>query len=858
MKSTRNFLTLILAASAFFAASVPADARELVLLNFDDVSGNPFSFKDEKGSTFKVSIPDQGAPRKQVLSLEYKISRGGWAGWGAALDNMSSSDYSHLTFLVRGDTGKETFDVGIKDMSGVEKKLPLSQFAEIGKDWRKVSIPLKEFAGVNMASLGNINIGFSDAQDEGHVYLDQVQLEISDESGRDAAIGANLSNKVVIDRFERTNPTDIYLVYEGDESSLRLASARVAKEGDYAMELEYTLASNRPWGSWVAALWQSREVTLDWRGTQEVKLWVKGDGSGNIFRFFIRDADGERWIFEDAEVLKSTRWEQVVMPVKDFRLEEQAANKNGILDLDQVQAYSMLVVGRGGALGTSGVKVTVGRIQIDQLYIVGDQINVSWAVLPKIAEAEKARVQKVGNVEFNGQLLTEFLNAPEQKSTVVQTGKLITNGKFSNYSVRMEIASEGREFGETARYSAAESTNTGSTAVNLFSDVEMVNLQGIANNIHPNITQITVGNQFIDYSPFTLAPVFGFRGLSLEGDAGPANYHAFALKHRYDSFTTGSRLKAFWNDFRYTGIMVYFRETARIPNSATQTGTTLSPSTELKLEEVQNDWVYTNDLERSFFDEMISLGGTFGYNKFTQHASADRSDPFAPVFVNRLDPPIQVDGTMTRGRVGSNSLLIPGLKLSYEYRAVDTEFKPRYRQNPIYFDDLESDQRGHNARLTQSWRGWLGSVEYDAMKRNSNDTYYRNRAYWAVGYYGYDRLDVAFNQEIRRETYIFTSNRTGTVYFKNEQVYVSEVYIRAQLNAKLALFLKPRREDVHHPATGLRYVNEGLYGKLEYFATTNLKLLGEFRTTHYGVKSTEPQGSPFDDNFVRTKIEFNF
>lgn len=844
------FLALLLCAA-------PASAREMILLNFDDVSGNPFSFKDEKGSAFQVSLPDQGAPRRQVLSLEYKIVKGGWAGWGVALDSLSAKDYSQLTFMVKGETGKETFDIGIKDTSNVEKKLPLSQFAEIGKEWRKVIIPLKEFAGVNLASLGNINIGFSDAQDAGRLYLDQIQLELPDD-GRDAAIGTDLSNKVVIDRFERTNQSDIYLVYEGDESSLKLASSRVAKEGDYSLELEYTLASNRPWGSWVAALWQSREVTLDWRGTQEVKLWVKGDGSGNILRFFIRDADGERWIFEDSEILKSTRWEQMVMPTSEFKLEDRASNKNGILDLDQVQAYAVMVVGQGGAIGTSGVKVTVGKIQVDQLYVVGDQINVSWAVLPKIAEAEKARVQRIGNIEFNGQLLTEFLNAPEQKSTVVQLGKLITNGKFNNYSVRMEIASDGKEFGETSRYSASESTNTGSTAVNVFPNVQLVNLQGIANNIHPNITQITVGNQFIDYSPFTFAPVFGFKGLSLEGDVGSLNYHAFALKHRYDSFTTGSRVKAFWNDFRYTGITVYFRETAKITNSGTASGATLVPSTELQLGEVQNDWVYTNDLERTFFDERILLGGAFGYNKYTQHASADRSDPFAPVFISRLDPPIQVDGYMARGRLGSNSLLIPGLKLSYEYRAVDTEFKPRYRQNPIYFDDLESDQRGHNARLVQVWKGWMGSVEYDTMRRNSNDDYYRNRAYWAVGYYGFDRLDVAFNQEVRRETYQFVSNRTGTSFNKNEQIYVSEIYIRAQLTPKIALFLKPRREDVHHPSTGLRYVNEGVYGKLEYFATTNLKLLGEFRTTHFGLKSSEPQGSPFDDNFVRTKIEFNF
>lgn len=856
MKKPFAVLTFALCflASAWTGA---AQARELVISNFDNVAGSPFSFKDEMGSTFKITMEaDPG--RRQFLSLDYKIAKGGWAGYGLSLDGTSAKDYTQLVFMVRGLTGKETFDIGLKDMAGVEKKVSLSQFSEISKDWRTVKIPLKEFAGVNLAALNNINFGFSDVQDEGRVFMDDLRFDIPDEMTHDAGVSGSLVNKVVVDRFERSNQSDIYLVYEGDESSLKLTSSRIAKEGEYSMEMEYTLATNRPWGSWVASLWQSKEVTLDWRGTQEVKLWVKGDGSGNVLRFFIRDSDGERWIYEDREILKSTRWEQMIMPINQFKLEDRSSQKNGIFDLDQVQAYAVMIVGLGGSVGTSGVKTTVGQIQVDQLYLVGEQINASWAVLPKIVEAEKARIQRVGNIEFNGQLLTEFLNAPEQKSTVTQLGKIIMNGRAGNFSARMEISSEGKEFGETSRYSAAESTNTGSTAINIFPQVQLVNLQAFANNIHPNITQITVGNQFIDYSPFTFSPVFGFKGLSMEGDVDVLNYHFFVLKHRYDSFTIGSRAKVFWQDFRLTGITVYYRETAKINNSAAIQNNTLATSSELQLQEVQNDWVYTADLERRFLDEALLLGGVFGYNKYKQDATADRSDPFAPVFLNRMDPPLEVTGYMARGRVGTDSLLIPGLRLNYEYRTVDTEFKPRYRQNPINFDDLESDQRGHNARIVQAWKGWLASAEFDKIKRQSNEAYYRDRFNWAFGYYGYDRLDVAFSQEIRREIYVFTSNRTGTTYFKNEHVYASEIYIRAQLTPKLALFVKPRREDVHHPETGATFANESLYGKLEYFATTNLKLLGEFRTTHYGLRFLEPQGSPFDDNFVRTKIEFNF
>ncbi|MBI2118618.1 MAG: CIA30 family protein [Elusimicrobia bacterium] len=834
-------------------------ARAESVENFDDVRGSAFSFKDEKGTLLQVSINEADEVRHNVVNLHYDVVKEGWAGWGLSLKGINLEDYTWLTFYIKGEKGGEDFEIGIKNKANAEKKLLISRFVDVSTEWRKVKIPLKEFEGVDLTSMDNLNLGFNEQSGEGTIVLDDFQFEVPDSSEEGIGLGSMVQvNKVLVDSFERSNPTDVYLVYTGDESSLELNASRIVKEGDFAMDLDYTLSTARGWGSWVSARWQAKEVTLDWRGADAIKMWVKGDGSGNILRFSLIDADGERWNYDDSEILKLSQWDLMEMPIKKFTQEEKWTQKNQALDLDQIRGYEITIISVGGSKSSPGVKTSAGKIQVDYLYVTGEAIAQAWAQPPKIVEKEKIRILRIGNIEFNGQLFTEFLNAPEQKSTVNHFGKLIANGKVGNYSAKFEIAAESQEFGEAARYSIAESTASGSTAVTQSSREMQVNLQGFANNISPYLTQMTVGNLFVDYSPFTFSPVFGFKGLSVEGDLNRINYHAFILKHKFDSFTIGSRAKFYWEGFRFSGITVYYRETAKINDASVLKDGTLQKSKDLQLQEVQNDWVYTLDLDRAFWDDKITFGGTFGYNRYTQRAQVDRTNPFDPVFGNLLDPILQVDGFMGRGRVALNSIYIPGLKINYEIRSVDTNFKPRYRQSPISFDDSESDQKGHNIRAVESWRGLVGSLEYDTIKRNVNDSYFRNRVNYGIGYYGFDKMDIAFSQEIRREEYVYTSNRTSVAYNKNEKVIVSELYIRTQINPKLAFFIKPKREDIEHPGSGKTFVTEALYGKLEYFPMTNLKVLGEFRTAHFGSTDFEPKGFPYDDNFVRGSIEFNF
>ncbi|HRY30569.1 MAG TPA: hypothetical protein P5079_11115, partial [Elusimicrobiota bacterium] len=432
----------------------------------------------------------------------------------------------------------------------------------------------------------------------------------------------------------------------------------------------------------------------------------------------------------------------------------------------------------------------------------------------------------------------------------------ITNAKLGDYSARAEIGSASQEFGQASAYVGSSTTlNT-----NRFANVEMPSFQVMANNVSPYLTNMTVGNLFVDYSPYVFSPVFGYKGLSVEGDYDRFNYHAFALKHVLNSFTAGTRARGIWPNFKLTGYGVYWEQNARLANPAAVSGNTLTtaPSSVIELRRVAQDLVYNLDGEYRLLADRVTLQGIYGINRYSQSASVDYTDPFNPTFGLPLDKTLSPTGEMARGKIESNGLLWKGLNTAYSYRDMGTEYKPHYRQNPMSFDDTESDQWGHNVRLTQFHKGWVFSNEYDTLRRHSMRRYFRHRYTWGVGHYGYKGMDIAFSQEIRREIYAFASDRSNFTTDKNEQVVGNELYVRTQLSPRMAFWVKPRQEHVRHPATNRRFVTDSLQTKLEFYITTNARLFAEHKVTRFGDKTFEPQGYPFDDNFTRVSFEVTF
>lgn len=851
MTALKRFFLAVLFASA--CLPLRAEQRHLVS-DFDGTAPEPFSFKDDKGSTLTASTAYTDKEKGRHLGARYEVVPGGWAGWGLGMNGFDASGYRYLAFDLRGEKGGETFEIGLRDEGGQEKKIPIGRFLDVTTSWQQVLVPLTAFKGLNLASLNNINLGFSNEHGKGRVFMDNFRFEgIAGVDAESLRVAPTLVNKALIDGFERTNPDSVYQVFRGDLSNLALTSSRILFDGDYAMEMEYEFSTTNLWGSWVSAIRYFQDP-LDWTGAQEVKLWIKGDGSDNAFRFRVGEVDGELWEYVDDQILNSNKYNLLTMPVKKFKL-LTPTKTNARLDLDKIRSYQLDVMSPSSSQ-SAGSKSTKGRIQVDQLYIAGEKIVMSRAAPPGTVPQLRQAVSSIGNVDFTAFALTEYTNNPEEKNRVIQFAKLIANAKLSNLSARLELGTKTQEFGEASTLVGSSVTTT----ENRFPEMEAPSIQIMAHNVSPHLTNVTLGNLFVDYGPYVFAPVFGFKGLSLEGDYENINYHGFVIKHAANSFAAGNRNRFLWRRVRLASYAVYWEQNARIANPNQVSGGALQPApgTVMELEPVARDLVYNLEAEIRLASDRITLRGVNGYNRYRQTAEMNIADPFNPIFAGFLPEPREAVGRMWRGRAQFDALPWRGLNATYEYRDVGTAYKPHFRQVPVFFDDAESDQWGHNIRTVQYFKGLIFSNEYDIMHRHSNSDYYRRRNTWAVGLYGYKGLDIAVNQEYRRAKYVFTSDRSSFSTITNERVIASELYIRSQLTPRTAIWVKPRQEHIWHPATNNNFVTDSLQSRLEFYISTNARLFAEHKVTRFSTPEAEPQSSPFDDNYVKVTFEVSF
>lgn len=843
---TQNKL-LLLILNIFLLSIVELDA--VIVADFDTVKPQYSFFKDDKGSSLFLTTLSSDEKQGNVLKLNYDIVKGGWAGWVCFLNRLNAEGYEFLTFKVKGEQGSEKFEVGLKDTSGKEVKLQIEKFASISTQWQQVKLPLSEFQGVNFSSLENFSIGFNEFHGRGTIYIDDIQFEgVEPEVKKEIRrkkLAEGKTVKVLIDGFERTNPYDFYKVWKGDNSTLNLSSSRLVYEGDYSMEMDYVLDTDKPVGSWVSARYDFPRV-VNWSNVKVLKIYVKGDGSENIFRIQVIDKDGEVWYVEDKTVLKSPKWQQVKFNISDFVLSRRTGN--GEFDLDEIQSYELMICSKYEGRYT-------GKIYVDQFIVEGVEITAEEVSVPGVVEKLRLAVPTVGNIYLTGSIYNEYLYAPEEGKRIIHWGKVVVDGKVDMFSARVELASYGQSYGEAASvaYDYMNRVYTVTRSPELF----VPNIQLMINNFAPYISNVTVGNVWVGYSRYSFVmPGWGFKGITAEGNIGKYNYHMFYLVQPYNSYTVGTRVIRYLNNTKLILYGVYAYETAKnVGTEATQQGGSLVYTSGWDIKPVSEDKVYNLELWQWFLGRRIQFQGIIGVNDFVKYATADYSDPYSPVYNQKFDKPLSYYDSMYYGRVEISNVFIPGVSVSYNYRYIGTEYKPRYRDNPAWFDDVEGDQKGYNIRTWYWWQGLSTSLEYDDITRLSNSDYYRRRVVGNIGYYGFRGIDVSYYYETREEKYIFNSSRTGfSVYRNPEKLDIHEVYIRNQLTSRIATIFKVRRELIKHLNTN----TDSLFAKFEYFISSNARLFAEYKITRYPEKSWEPIGWPFDDNYTKVSFELLF
>jgi hypothetical protein len=146
--------------------------------------GEDFVFINSGAVLTSKFIPNPACIHSDVygMQLTYEMTGAANGGWGIHWDKAPSkyfdaSGFNAFTFWIKGASGGETFQVGIKDTSGREVKVESVKLAIISSDWTKVAAPFSSFEGVNFASLQNINFGFNKNHGSGSICLDDFAFE---------------------------------------------------------------------------------------------------------------------------------------------------------------------------------------------------------------------------------------------------------------------------------------------------------------------------------------------------------------------------------------------------------------------------------------------------------------------------------------------------------------------------------------------------------------------------------------------------------------------------------------------------------------------------------------------------------
>ncbi|MBN2406374.1 MAG: CIA30 family protein [Elusimicrobia bacterium] len=851
------YIRYAVSAAAFLClvSVVSLYAEDLLILDFDKASRwNTFPYKDDKGTIFNTSGAFSDEEKGKFLGVNYDIAKSGFGGWGVGLNGANVSEYMYLSFNVKGKSGNEVFDVGLKDTSSKEMNLRITDYTEIGTNWQEVRIPLADFKNINLNSLDNFHIGFNDSCGKGCIFMDDIRF--AGDSAASIITEESLSNKVLIEGFERVNPYDRYIVYEGDESSLNLEAGRLVYDGDYSMELEYSHATTKPWGTWVSVRHQTGVESLNWQGARELRMWVYGDGSDNIFRFYIVESDGEIWYYEDRDVLKSTKWTLVTMPLAKFTYYEGSAKNDKLLDRKNINTFELAVLSRTG-ISTTGTKSSVSKIYVDTIYLVGEGISTVRSVPSGIVSDLRKAIETRSNVDLSGVVWNEYFYAPEQKGIIFHWAKIAANAAVNKYRVKFEVLGTQQNFGDAAYYTANSTTTTIGTQS---MGINVSNLYVVANEPLPYITNVTAGNIWVDYTPYTFTGVWGYKGLTMEGDWSRFNYHTFLIKGKYSNYTIGTRINTFFNKLIISAITVYSEDAAKLDGSSDLSDEgVVSESDLLEVKPVADDLVSTFEVKRKILSNRVTLTATYGNNLYNRYAEASYADNFNPTYTQELENPEKKHGSMYRGKVEVDDMGVQGLGLKYEYRDVDRQFRPKYRNNPTYFDDNESDQKGYNCKISQWYKGAVISAEYDDIVRKDYKEGHRRLANYGLGYYGLKNIELGYNISDKVDVNNTESSRSEfSALNRNDWIRARELYVRNKLRDNVILWFRIRRELLTWRNSDTDVDLDSIQTKLEYYLTSNAKFFVEYKQTHYNEPSWEPTEWPYDDNFLRAYFEVTF
>jgi len=283
----------------------------------------------------------------QSMRIMYEMCGGGSFCGAYTILMADISEYKTMTFLVKGERGGESFEIGMNDVISNKREDAVfvgsvNKYLRNGvtTEWQAVNIPLSDFYGPNLSKVYSIIFNFNDIG-AGEFWIDEIGFIKEDlvTAGRSDEI--QHKGYFLFDNFDYS---DLNLLGRKTNTYKKLPSVctfeRSEEEhaGDTgrSLRLDYN-KEPMGWCGYYTLLNQIDGEYYDLRDYESVSFMVKGKTGTE--RFEIGMADKNWGIIGDS--LKagtiddylagglSTQWQEVLIPLEDF----------GLLDFSEMSSF---------------------------------------------------------------------------------------------------------------------------------------------------------------------------------------------------------------------------------------------------------------------------------------------------------------------------------------------------------------------------------------------------------------------------------------------------------------------------------------------------------------------------------------
>lgn len=577
---------------------------------------------------------------------------------------------------------------------------------------------------------------------------------------------------------------------------------------------------------------------IDLSGYKFLVFYVRGDENKGYTRRFQIELktfnQASKYIVDGV----TNEWKEFVIPLSVFE------------KIDDWKCVTELVI-----VFNENVTEKTGTLYFDNFYFLTD-ISDKPDMLPISKGIEKVAANE-SQLFFTSNLGVNYRYTPERKNEIFHSAGVTLEGKIGKISGRIKSVVGAQEFGQSVYQRFTDKypyTEFGIFPVSISIPTLQLNVEQLT----PLFNKITIGNIWIGYSPYIISPFWGWKGISVSGRKGNFEHSTFLIKRYYNSFSVGNRILLYLGDHRLQLIGLHDSETAKLPSSIPR-DSILTDDLTIKPISFENSYLI-NTLFR-FFNYRINLELTYGYNYNKEVAKADYTKPSSPVYSHSI-PPLTTTAGLYEYKLFFDGIPFKGTKFVYSWRNIDTNFKPRYRQEPIVFEDVIADQRGHKIQFEQWYHGFNLNLFFDNIVRNSDKRYFRNTLNFGVAYFGPKEMELKLNKEIRTEEYknpalkIDRNERVDStiIHLKYNFIYPDTPGLRLPLTSKLTF----RQDNIYHPVTKRSFVTHSLEIEIDYRIMTDCGFLVSYKTTRFGDPAWEPKGPPYTDNYLNVFININF